>query len=85
MINNPELINRIINQLKNVPVNVLDEVVTEILEEDKCFDSINKIPIIEYKKQTLFKNAEVSSDLSCFDFLHINRTKYSKIEIPEVA
>ena len=77
MVNNPELINKIIKQLNNVPDNILDEVVNEILEEDKYFNAINEIPVTSYKQQVTFKEI---SDLSYFNFLHINSTRYSKIK-----
>lgn len=38
MVNNPELINKIIKQINNVPDSILDEAVSEIIEENKLLE-----------------------------------------------
>lgn len=77
MINNPELIKKIIDQIQNVPLNILDEAIKEVEEENLYYERMKSITQIQYEEKTVYNDILYNY---CFEFLHINGTSSNETE-----
>lgn len=76
MINNPELIKKIIDQIQNVPLEILDEAINEVKEENLYCDRIKKFTQIQYEEKSFYIDILYNN---FFEFLHTNWTSNSFI------
>ena len=81
MINDPELIKKIISQIESVPKNILDEAIMEVIEEDIYYNVLSELPQVSYRNEIFFNN----NKLNAFELLHKNGTSYNSETILEGA